>query len=203
MLCVSLLTCLLTLSTFVHLPEGVFATFIITAGIALAAASSYLLTSVVAVASLFGPTAIQSLLSGQAVVAIILSAIQLISATNSLRAPKAGPADGIAEIKSARLFLGISMSFLFVCGAANAWMTRLPSFRATVPNDEPWIRRQSSTSADSRSPILQVGGPHASVPDPKAIWDRILIVARRNIVYELAVAYVYIVTLVSCHASCV
>jgi equilibrative nucleoside transporter 1/2/3 len=170
------------------------------AGVALAAASSYFQTSVVAVASLFGPTVIQSLLSGQAVVAIILSAIQLISATNSLRTSQAGPADGVAEIKSARLFFGISMSFLFVCGAANAWMTRLPSFRAIVPNDKPWILRRSA-SADPRSPILHVGGHHASVPDPKAIWDRILIVARRNIVYEFAVAYVYIVTLVSCRAS--
>lgn len=200
MLCLALLTCLLTLSTFFHLPDGVFATFIITAGIALAAAGSYLQTSVIAVASLFGPTVIQSLMSGQAVVAVILSAVQLISATNSLRTSQAGPADGVAEAKSARLFFGISMSFLFACGAANVWMTRLPSFRAIVPNDEPWIRRRLSVSSDPRSPTL--GGPHASVPDPtKAIWDRILSVACRNIIYELAVTYVFIVTLVSRRAS--
>jgi equilibrative nucleoside transporter 1/2/3 len=58
MLCCALLTCLLTLSTFAHLPEGVFATFIIMAGIVLAAAGSYLQTSVIAIASLFGPTVI-------------------------------------------------------------------------------------------------------------------------------------------------
>ena len=199
MLCLALLTCLLTLSTFIHLSEGVLATFIITTGIALACCGAYLQTSVVAVASLFGPTAIQSLISGQAVVAVILSAVQLISATGSLHASQAGPADGVAETKSARLFFGISTSFLFACGAANAWMTRLPSFKAVVPDDEPWIRRRLSLSADPRSPSLS--SPHLGAPDSKANWDRILSVARRNILYEIAVAYVFMTTLVSCPAS--
>ncbi|KAF8485061.1 nucleoside transporter-domain-containing protein [Russula ochroleuca] len=197
MLCLALLTCLLTLSTFIHLPEGVFATFTIMAGIALAATGSYLQTSVIAVASLFGPTAIQSLISGQAVVAVVLSAVQLIGAAGSLHSSQAGPTDGVAETRSARLFFGISMTFLLACGAANAWMTRLPSFRAVIPNDEPWVLpRRLSISADPRSPRSpMLGGPLASVPDPKAIWDRILSVARRNIIYELAVAYVFIITL--------
>lgn len=203
MLCLALLTCLLTLSTFIHLPEGVFATFTIMAGIALAATGSYLQTSVIAVASLFGPTAIQSLISGQAVVAVVLSAVQLIGAAGSLHSSQAGPTDGVAETRSARLFFGISMTFLLACGAANAWMTRLPSFRAVIPNDEPWVLpRRLSISADPRSPRSpMLGGPLASVPDPKAIWDRILSVARRNIIYELAVAYVFIITLVSRCAS--
>ena len=203
MLCLALLTCLLTLSTFIHFSEGFFATFIIATAIALAGCGAYLQTSVVAVASLFGPTVIQSLISGQAVVAVILSAVQLISATGSLHTSRAGPAlpDGVAETKSARLFFGISTSFLFACGAANAWMTRLPSFKAVVPDDEPWIRRRLSLSADPRSPRSpSVGSPHLGAPDSKANWDRILSVARRNILYEIAVAYVFMTTLVSCPA---
>jgi equilibrative nucleoside transporter 1/2/3 len=199
MLCLALLTCLLTLSTFIHLSDGIFATFIITTAIALACCGAYLQTSVVAVASLFGPTVIQSLISGQAVVAVILSAVQLISATGSLHSSQAGPAEGVAETKSARLFFGISTSFLFACGAANAWMTRLPSFKAVVPDDEPWIRRRLSLSPDPRSPSL--GSPHLGALESKANWDRILSVARRNILYEIAVAYVFMTTLVSCPAS--
>lgn len=195
MFCVAFLACLLTLGTFVRLPERLFVTFIITTGIVLAAAGSYLQTSVMAVASLFGPTVIQSMLTGQAVVAVILSAVQLISATGSLHASKVGPTDGVAETKSARLFFAISTSFLFVCGLANAWMTRLPSFRAVVPCDQSWIRRRLSVSADLRSPVLD--SPHVSVPSSKAMWDRILSVARRNLIYEASVAYVFIVTLVS------
>ena len=205
MLCLALLTCLLTLSTFIHLSEGMLATFVITIAIALACCGAYLQTSVVAVASLFGPSVIQSLISGQAVVAVILSAVQLISATGSLHTSQAGhgPADGVAETKSARLFFGISASFLFVCGAANAWMTRLHAFKAVVPDDdEPWIRRRLSLSADSRSPLSpSLGSPHLGVPDSKANWDRILSVARRNILYEIAVAYVFMTTLVSCPPS--
>ena len=198
MLSLALLTCLLTLSTFIHLSEGIHATFIIMTAIALAACGAYLQTSVMAVASLFGPTVIQSLISGQAVVAVILSAVQLISATGSLHTSQAGPAEGVAETKSARLFFGISTSFLFACGAANAWMTRLPSFKAVVPDDEPWIRRRLSLSADPRSPRSpSLGSPLLGVRDSKANWDRIMSVARRNILYEIAVAYVFMTTLVS------
>jgi equilibrative nucleoside transporter 1/2/3 len=200
MLCLALLTCLLTMSTFVHLSEGAFVAYTIGTGIVLAAAGAYLQTSVLAIASLFGPTVLQSLMSGQALVAVILSTLQLISATSSLHtsnAANAGPADGVAETKSARLFFGIAALFLFLCGVANAWMTRLPSFRAVVPIDEgePWMRRRLSISADIRSPVI--GGPHKSASDSKALWDRILGIAHRNITYEFAIAYVLMVTLVS------
>lgn len=196
MLWLALLTCILTISTFIDLPEGTFATFTIVTGIALAAAGSYLQTSVIAVASLFGPTVIQSMMSGQGVVGVVLSTVQLISATSSLHVSEEGPADGVAETKSARLFFGISASFLLACHVANAWMTRLPSFRAVVPVDsEPWKPRRLSVSADPRSPVIDA--PHYSAPDSKALWDRILSVARRNIIYEIAIAYVFVVTLVS------
>jgi solute carrier family 29 (equilibrative nucleoside transporter), member 1/2/3 len=197
MLCLALLTCLLTMSTFVHLSEGAFVTYTIGTGIVLAAAGAYLQTSVLAMASLFGPTVLQSLMSGQALVAVILSTVQLISATSSLHTSNADPADGVAETKSARLFFGIAALFLFLCGVANAWMTRLPSFRAVVPIDggEPWMRRRLSVSADTRSPVI--GGPHNSASDSKALWDRILAIAHRNITYEFAIAYVLMVTLVS------
>ena len=195
MLCIAFLTCLLTLSTFVNLPEGIFITFILSTGIALAAAGAYLQTSVIAIASLFGPSIIQSLMSGQAIVAVILAAVQLIGAITSLRASKVGPADGVAETNSARLFFGISASFTFVCGTANVWMTRLPSYRAVVPDDEPRTRRRLSISAEFLSPVL--GGSDTRVTDSKAMWDQILRVAQRNIIYELAVAYVFVITLVS------
>jgi len=196
MLWLALLTCILTITTFIDLPEGTFATFTIVTGIALAAAGSYLQTSTIAVASLFGPTVIQSMMSGQGVVGVVLSTVQLISAASSLHVSEEGPADGVAETKSARLFFGISASFLLACYVANAWMTRLPSFRAVVPVDsEPWKSRRLSVSADPRSPVIDA--PHYSAPDSKALWDRILSVARRNIIYEIAIAYVFVITLVS------
>ncbi|KAH9007128.1 nucleoside transporter-domain-containing protein [Lactarius hatsudake] len=192
MLCLAFLTGLLTLSTFIDLPEGIFITFVISTGIALACAGAYLQTSVIAVASLFGPSIIQSLLSGQAIVAVILASVQLISAATSLRSSRVGPIDGAAETKSARLFFGISTSFLLVCGTANVWMTRLPSYRAVVPA-EPRRRRTLSISADFLLPAPD--GSDTRVPDSKATWDQIVSIAQRNIIYELAVAYVFIITL--------
>ena len=196
MLCLALLTCALTIFTFTDLPESTFATLIIATGISLAACGAYLQTSVIAVASLFGPTVIQSMMSGQGLVAVVLSTVQLISATGSLHASQVGPADGVAERRSARLFFGISAAFLLACYVANAWMTRLPSFWAVVPvSDGSWKRRRLSVSADPRSPVIDA--PHINVPDSKELWDRILSVARRNITYEIATAYVFIITLVS------
>ena len=192
MICLASLTSLLTLSTFIELPENIFITFVLATGMALACAGAYLQTSVIAVASLFGPSIIQSLMSGQAIVAVILSSVQLISAATSLHTSQVGPADGAAETKSARLFFGISASFLVVCGSANAWMTRLPSYRAVVPADEPRPRRRLSVSAD----FLSLA-PSGSDTDSKAMWDQILRIAQTNIIYELAVAYVFIITLVS------
>ncbi|KAF8271742.1 nucleoside transporter-domain-containing protein [Lactarius quietus] len=183
MLCLASLTSLLTLSTFVKLPESIFITFVISTGIALACAGAYLQTSVIAVASLFGPSIIQSLMSGQAIVA-------LISAATSLRASQVGPIDGAAETKSARLFFGISATFLVVCGSANVWMTRLPSYRAVVPADEPRPRRRLSVSAE----LLSLA-PSGSEIDSNATWDHIVRIARANIIYELAVAYVFMTTL--------
>ncbi|KAH8999415.1 nucleoside transporter-domain-containing protein [Lactarius akahatsu] len=178
MLCLAFLIGLLTLSTFIDLPEGIFITFVISTGIALAGAGAYLQTSVIAVASLFGPSIIQSLLSGQAIVAVILASSALLM--------------GTAETKSARLFFGISTSFLLVCGTANVWMTRLPSYRAVVPA-EPRRRRTLSISADFLLPAPD--GSDTRVSDSKATWDQILSIAQRNIIYELAVAYVFIITL--------
>jgi equilibrative nucleoside transporter 1/2/3 len=199
MLCLALLTCVLTIGTFTDLSESTFAAFIIATGILLAACGAYLQTSVIAVASLFGPTVIQSMMSGQGLVAVVLSTVQLISATSSLHASQVGPADGVAERRSARLFFGISAAFLLTCYVANAWMTRLPSFWAVVPvSDGSWKRRRLSVSADPRSPVIDA--PHISVPDSKELWDRILSVARRNITYEIATAYVFIITLVSNHS---
>ena len=198
MICLATLTSLLTLSTLIELPESIFVTFIISTGITLACAGAYLQTSVFAVASLFGPSTIQSMMSGQAIVAVILASVQLISTVTSLRTSQVGPVDGAAETNSARIFFGVSASFLVVCGVANTWMTRLPSYRAIVPADEPQVRRRLSISTDFLS--LAPGG---SETDSKATWDQIVRIARTNIIYELGVAYVFMVTLVSSSSSIV
>ncbi|KAI0269290.1 nucleoside transporter-domain-containing protein [Gloeopeniophorella convolvens] len=193
MLCLASLICVLFFSTFFTLPTSLFGPFVLMIGITLAACGSYLQTSVVAVASLFGPSIMQAVMSGQAVVAVILSLIQLLSAFTSLHASEVSPTtDGSAETKSARLFFGMSALFLFACGFANVWMTRMPAYRAVVvPIDESWMRRRLSVGADHR-PLL---ASELTTPEAKGIMNRVLSVARRNIVYEVAAGYVFIITL--------
>ncbi|KAI0068951.1 hypothetical protein BV25DRAFT_1791166 [Artomyces pyxidatus] len=193
MLVLASLTLLLTLGTFVHLPAGPFAAFVLLVGIAQAGAGSYLQTSVVAVASLFGPSVMQAVMSGQAAVAIVLSSIQVLSAAQSLRTSNIATfeIDGAAEEKSARVFFGLSTLFLIVCAGGNVWLTRMPAYKAVVaPIDESWTRRMSGDFGDRRP--LMAASPILSVSDTKNhIWD----IARRNLVYEIAVAYVFVVTL--------
>ncbi|KAI0047295.1 hypothetical protein FA95DRAFT_1582709 [Auriscalpium vulgare] len=190
------LTFLLFLSTFVRLPSAAFSTFVLFSGIAQAGAGSYLQTSVVAVASLFGPSVMQAVMSGQAAVAIVLATVQLIGATASLRISKPVPSladgDGVAEEKSARAFFALSTLFLLVCVAANVWLTNLSEYKAVVvPLDQSQPRaRRVSVDWSEQAPATSTG--HAQHPDA---WKKILDIARRNWIYEVAVAYVFVVTL--------
>lgn len=68
------------------LHQGAFAVFALLTGVAMAGASFYLQMSVVAVASLLGPPAMQSVMSGQAIVAIVISVVQLLGAMASVLA---------------------------------------------------------------------------------------------------------------------
>ncbi|TFY78215.1 hypothetical protein EWM64_g5798 [Hericium alpestre] len=190
-LCLAFLTFLLTLSTYVHLPTGVFFAFVLLNGIAQATAGSFLQTSVVAIASLFGPGVMQAVMSGQAAVAIVVSSVQVVSAATSLHASgELGIAnDGLAEEKSAWAFFGLSTIFLVVCAGANVLLTRTPEYQAIVaPLDQSWTRR---LSGEFNEPLVSQEVP-ATLADTKS---QILRIARKNALYEFAVAYVFVVTL--------
>ncbi|THH08185.1 hypothetical protein EW146_g9079 [Bondarzewia mesenterica] len=206
------LTFLLMLSTYITLPPTLFFTFVLLNAIAQAGAGSYLQTSVVAIASLFGPATMQAVMSGQAAVAIVVSSVQVISAGASLRssAPasvlRARDSVGEAEAKSAFAFFALSTVFLVACAGANVWLTRMPAFKAIVapaPLDcePPWARARSlSVERGEHRPLVADGvdlspvglHEHADILDAKSrIWR----VAKKNVLYEVAVAYVFVVTL--------
>ena len=193
------------------LPPSLFFPFVIVNAIAQAGAGSYLQTSVVAIASLFGPATMQAVMSGQAAVAIVVSSVQVISASASLRTSSARAAaiagNGDTEARSAFIFFALSTVFLVATAGANVWLTRMPAFRAIVApaaGDEPHYARARSLSVDQseRRPLvsdaadLSASGvhEHAHIGDKKS---RILRIAKKNVLYELAVAYVFVITLVS------
>ncbi|KAA1466077.1 hypothetical protein DENSPDRAFT_830825 [Dentipellis sp. KUC8613] len=193
-LCLAGLTFLLTVSTYLHLPAGLFFAFVLLNGVAQAIAGSFLQTSVVAIASLFGPTVMQAVMSGQAAVAIVVSLVQVISAGTSLHTSGGEMimvSDGSAEEKSAWAFFGLSTLFLVACTGANVMLTRTPEYHAVVaPIDESWTRRLSGELGEQR-PLVSPDAP-AGFADTK---KRILRIARSNVLFEVAVAYVFVVTL--------
>ncbi|KAF7800116.1 hypothetical protein EIP86_011361 [Pleurotus ostreatoroseus] len=162
----TLLTFTLTLSTYVHPLPGLFFAFVLLNGIAQAAAGSYLQTSVIAVASLFGPTAIQAIMSGQAAIGVAVSAVEVLSALASIRGAASPEAleESEAEEKSAFLFFGLSTIFLVLSVATQIFLTRLPAYKAimdqyTHTKDAVTHSRHASHADDIVSPIAEVQPP--------------------------------------------
>ncbi|PSR73483.1 hypothetical protein PHLCEN_2v10775 [Hermanssonia centrifuga] len=194
----TLLMFLLTLSTYIHSSPGVFFAFVLVNGICQAAAGSYLQTAVIAVASFFGPTAIQPIMSGQAAIGVAVSGIEVLSAASSLRnsAPAEARVDPEPEEKSAFIFFGLSTLFLLISAGAQIWLTKLPLYKALKDRFRQATEHTRSLSpgdfdegytppVDSRDHILHEEKKHQLVR-----------IAKTNVIYNIAVAYVFIVTLV-------
>lgn len=175
---------MLTLSTTISSSPGVFFAFVLLNGIAQAAAGSYLQTSVVAIASLFGRPAMQAMMAGQAFVGVVVSGVQLLSSAASIRAAGIAAAhaqdydEGAAETRAAVLFFGLSTVFLCFTLGAEAWLVRMPDYQAIASQLEQAKARGEENALDLK---------HEK--------GRILRVAKKNFQYEFAVGYVFAVTL--------
>jgi solute carrier family 29 (equilibrative nucleoside transporter), member 1/2/3 len=172
------------------MPPGLFFAFVISNGLVQAAAGSYLQASVVAVASLFGPLAMQAVMTGQAVVAVLISGIQLLSASASVHSSSTVINDGSAEERSAFAFFGLSTLFLLATVAAHAWLVRLPVYKTVVvPFEQHSKLLVDATHRRERS--RSFSGEQLELQSSR--FSRIFKV---NATYNFAVAYVFVVTLV-------
>ncbi|KAL0949190.1 hypothetical protein HGRIS_009268 [Hohenbuehelia grisea] len=189
---------LLTLSTYFTLTPGLFMSITLLNGMVQAAAGSYLQTAVIQIASLFGPTAVQAMMTGQGAVGVAVSGVQVITAIVSVwglspQSITAYVSDGSAEERSAFIFFSLSTLFLVASLGAQAWLVSMPAYKAIAAplelhktaGDVPHSLRHEVQGLVSR-------GPHDVVVSEK---HNILRVARVNIIYEIAVAYVFVVTL--------
>jgi hypothetical protein len=183
----------LYLTTHFDLPSPLFAAVILSAAAVQAAAGSYLQTAVIAVASVCGPSAMQSLMSGQAAAGVAISAVQFLSAYGSVHLPSTtSPSAGVlpptpppikddSPAKSARAFFALATIYLILTAAAHAYLVRLPTYIAVLGN-------LSRPATRPSSPNLQVRSESAR--------DQITRIAKANWVYHLAVALIFTVTLV-------
>ncbi|RDB20451.1 Equilibrative nucleoside transporter 1 [Hypsizygus marmoreus] len=195
-LSLSILTFLLTLSTFFRIAPGLFFTFVLLNGILQAAFGAYLQTSVIAVASLFGPTAVQAMITGQAAVAVAVSGVQVLSSaiflwSASPEAITANAESGRAEERSARAFFILSTLFLVMSAVAHGRLVRMPTYTTLVaPLEQGKHRLREVGSVEEHHGLTSTG--RETYADEKR---RILRVAKANVTLEIAVAYVFVVTL--------
>lgn len=190
-----MLTLLLVISTFFVPPPRLFFTFVLINGAVQASAGSYLQTAVIAVASLFGPAAVQAMMAGQAAVAVAVSGVQVMSAAASTWGkPSTFVSDGSAEERSAFIFFTLSTLFLVASAAAHNWLINMPSYKAIAAPLEYQATKPHHTTLDSitAQPLVSRGRSEADDDRRQAIR-----VAKANIMYEVAVAYVFLITLVS------
>jgi solute carrier family 29 (equilibrative nucleoside transporter), member 1/2/3 len=140
-------------------------------------------------------------MSGQAAVGVVVSAIQLFSAAASIRAPvSTSIAPSIkeeeAEVKAAFAFFGISTIYMFCSIGAHAWLARTPAYKtmvAPLEQQRKRLRRQNSATTESQG--LVSGSSFSPSMEGR---ERILRVGKANAAFNFALAYVFIVTLVSC-----
>lgn len=199
---VTLFIALLFVSTFIDSRPTTFFFFAIICSIFLAGCISYLATAAFSGASLFGAPYIQSMLSGQAAIAVVVSTVQLATSVLSVwgSTPEEIAAfvsndsagDESAERDSARGFFGISALFMISTFMAYAWLARLPAYKDTVGILERNIKSHEALgSADETEGLVFCSANPESLEERNQIFR----VFKANIIYEIAVAYVYVVTL--------
>ncbi|KAF8211499.1 nucleoside transporter-domain-containing protein [Mycena galopus ATCC 62051] len=194
-LSLSCLTFILTISTFIHTSPGFFFAFVLLNGMAQAALGAYLQTAVIVIASLFGPTAVQALMSGQAAVAVAVSGVQVFSAAASvwgLSPEKISTyvSNGEPEAQSAFIFFGLSTVFLVVSAAAHGWLVTMPAYKVIAGSLEQHKDVGEDGSSDELRGLVSTGRDEAS-----DVKGQILRVAKANVIYEVAVSLVFVVTL--------
>ncbi|GBE79362.1 hypothetical protein SCP_0205600 [Sparassis crispa] len=194
------LSATLYISTFIRPHPGVFFAFVLVNGILQAAAGSYLQTAVVAVASLFGHRTMQAVMSGQAGVGVVVSGVQVLSATASTRG-KTSPQSAVApgskpEEVSAAIFFALSTLFLVASAGVHVWMTRLPVYQSVLAQSSSSDRMGSIEENDmSESMERLIAEEHNHGRRKLDEKPRIFRLAKVNLPYNFAVAYVFAVTL--------
>lgn len=140
------------------------------------------------------------MISGQAAIAVVVSVVQVVTSALSVwdSTPEAiaafisndGVGDGTAEQDSARAFFGISALFMISTFMAYAWMARLPAYKVTVG-----ILEHNPKLEGASGSVDETGG--LVFRDQESLEERnqIIRVFKANIIYEFALAYVYVITL--------
>ncbi|KAF9247133.1 nucleoside transporter-domain-containing protein [Melanogaster broomeanus] len=192
-----LFVALLCFSTFVQATPTLFFSFVLLSSVCLAVSAGYLGTAVYAGAALFGTSYLQTVISGQAAVAVAVSAVQVASSAISVwgSTPSSiaafvasgGAEDDQAEGIAARIFFGVSTVFLAFTLVAYTWLTRQPAYRSTAG-----LLEQHRKAGDEDSEEL-CGLMDGGVPSSPNV--HVLRVLKENFIFMFSISYVFVVTL--------
>ncbi|KAF8603545.1 hypothetical protein BDV93DRAFT_493461 [Ceratobasidium sp. AG-I] len=201
--CNTLLVILLALTPYLQFSPGSFFASVLVDGALQAALGSYLQTSVVALASAFGPDAIAAYMTGGALVAVGVSLLKLFTVYTRpvpLNNDELPPSlfqtlleqHGGSAARGATSYFYIAAAFISSGIAAYAYLYgKIP--HDTFKEDTPELDQESVTETEP-SEVDYLLGRVSNTPVPMSgasIW----IVARKNAYYNFAVFYVFVVTL--------
>ncbi|QRV72410.1 Nucleoside transporter [Ceratobasidium sp. AG-Ba] len=193
--CNTLLISFLATTPHIPLAPALLFSLALANGACQAILGSFLQTSVVALASVFGPDAIASYMTGGALVAVGVSLLKLSTAYASL----ADYSLNILEIHGGTAARGATTYFclaaVFVSLGIFAYAYLYPRIPVDLlKSDTPEHQVDSGAESDEPSEVDYLLGRVSRTPIPMStasIW----IVARKNACYNIAVFYVFVVTL--------
>jgi solute carrier family 29 (equilibrative nucleoside transporter), member 1/2/3 len=187
---------LLALTPLIPLPSTPFVFLILSLSILLSISASYLQNGAAVLASLFGPSAMQSLMSGQGAVGILVSLVQF--GTNTVAVIRERDGHGGDEARgfrlSAGLFFGFSTLVMVGTLVSHAGLMRMRLYKSFMASH--LASRVNAGEADENSPLLASGLAEADETREETKQDGLWDVAKMNWQYNFAVAFVFTVTLV-------
>ncbi|KAJ1308563.1 hypothetical protein OPQ81_004262 [Rhizoctonia solani] len=193
----------LTLSTASSTSATAYFTLIMIIDALLGLSASLLSMAVVALAALFGPTAMQACFAGQAAVGVVVSLVQFMGA---LIADTDSPT-GDAKPGPTIIFFGLSTAFVLLSLMAHTALLRTPEYTEFVqkweagkvllveePEGTVYVDEEEEDQDEHRrilSPGDELGVEVPQVKGRVSIWE----VAKINRLYNLAVGFCFAVTL--------
>jgi equilibrative nucleoside transporter 1/2/3 len=200
----ALLITFLAITPRLSLSPGIFFAIVLTNGALQATSGAWFQTSVVALASVFGPDAIAAYMTGGALVAVGVSMLKLVTVHTSLNSGDSesygpelsmNPFDNPSVLDagtSSVIYFSIAAAFIGSGIVAYAYLH--PKIPQEAQKEPPRLEVDNSDTESLPTEVDYLLG-RVSTPiqmSNASIW----IVARKNAYYNIAVFYVFVVTMV-------
>ena len=134
-------------------------------------------------------------MAGQAAVGVVVNLVQVVGAAISLSSRRRISAQDWRTPEEMSAFMSFAFATCFLCVSlvAHCWLVRTPAYATMIAPFE--LRRLVAGEHEERQSLMS-SSHWAQTTERETTRERIVRVARVNVVYEMAIAYVFVVTLV-------